>query len=207
MATKIRLQRHGRKRNPFYYIVVADSRARRDGNFIEKLGTYNPVKNPTIIELDVDATVSWLEKGAEPTKTARAILSREGALYKKHLKDGVKKGAFGEEELTQKFNNWLEAKKKAILEKASLELEKKAEKKAKLIEELRIAAEAKLAAEKAAQEEVDRLAAEKLAQEEADRLATAELAEKDAQEEANKVVAEEVVEEKTSEETTPSEGE
>lgn len=110
MSTKIRLQRHGRKGKPFFHIVVADARARRDGRFIEKLGTYNPVTNPATIELDVEAAVKWLLTGAEPTDTAKAILSYKGAFMKKHLLGGVTKGAFSAEEAEAKFAAWLEAK-------------------------------------------------------------------------------------------------
>ena len=110
MATKIRLQRHGRKGKPFFHIVVADSRARRDGRFIEKLGTYNPITNPATIELNVDSSVEWLLKGAQPTDTAKALLSYKGAFMKKHLLGGVAKGAFTQEEADKRFAAWLEAK-------------------------------------------------------------------------------------------------
>jgi small subunit ribosomal protein S16 len=110
MSVKIRLQRHGKKGKPFFHIVVADSRARRDGRFIEKLGTYNPITNPATIDLNVDSAVKWLNNGAQPTDTARAILSYKGALYKKHLQGGVAKGAFDEAEAEKRFNAWLEAK-------------------------------------------------------------------------------------------------
>ena len=110
MATKIRLQRHGRKGKPFFHIVVADSRARRDGRFIEKLGTYNPITNPANVELNVDAAVKWLMTGAEPTNTAKALLSYKGAFMKKHLLGGVAKGAFSQEEAETRFAAWLEAK-------------------------------------------------------------------------------------------------
>ena len=162
MATKIRLQRHGRKGNPFYYIVVADSRARRDGNYVEKLGTYNPIKNPAIVELNIDSSVSWLEKGAQPTDTARSILAREGVLFKKHLKGGVKKGAFDEAEMNKRFDAWKEAKINAVQEKANLEIKKKEDRRAKQIEDARKAVEAKLAEEKAAADaaEAERLATE-----------------------------------------------
>ena len=98
MPTKIRLQRHGRKSYAFFHIVVADSRAPRDGKNIEKLGVYNPNTNPATIELDIDGALAWMEKGAQPTDTCRAILSYKGVLYKKHLQGGVKKGAFSQEE-------------------------------------------------------------------------------------------------------------
>ena len=110
MSVKIRLQRHGKKGKPFFHIVVADSRSRRDGRFIEKLGTYNPITNPATIELDVDSAVKWLNNGAQPSDTAKAILSYKGALYKKHLQGGVAKGAFDEAEAEKRFNAWLEQK-------------------------------------------------------------------------------------------------
>ena len=139
MSVKIRLQRHGKKGKPFFHIVVADSRAKRDGRFIEKLGTYNPITNPATIELNVDAAVKWLNNGAQPTDTARAILSYKGALYKKHLQGGVAKGAFSEAEAEKRFNTWLAekeakiqgkkdglAKSKDDAKKAALEAENKA---------------------------------------------------------------------------------
>ncbi|WP_313252441.1 30S ribosomal protein S16 [Empedobacter sp.] len=110
MATRIRLQRHGRKGKPFFHIVVADSRAKRDGRFIEKLGTYNPITNPATVELNVDSAVKWLQTGAEPTNTAKALLSYKGAFMKKHLLGGVAKGAFSQEEADKRFDAWLEAK-------------------------------------------------------------------------------------------------
>jgi len=110
MSVKIRLQRHGSKGKPFFHIVVADSRARRDGRFIEKLGIYNPITNPATIELNVDSAVQWLNNGAQPTDTARAILSYKGALYKKHLQGGVAKGAFDEAEAEKRFTAWVDAK-------------------------------------------------------------------------------------------------
>ena len=110
MATKIRLQRHGRKGKPFFHIVVADSRAKRDGRFIEKLGTYNPITNPATVELNVDSAVKWLMTGAEPTNTAKALLSYKGAYMKKHLLGGVAKGAFSQEEAETRFAAWLDAK-------------------------------------------------------------------------------------------------
>lgn len=110
MATRIRLQRHGRKARPFYHIVVADSRSKRDGRFIEKLGTYNPVTNPATIELNFDSSVEWLMKGAEPSDTARRLLSYKGAMLKKHLLEGMRKGALTEEQVDAKFNAWLDEK-------------------------------------------------------------------------------------------------
>ena len=106
MATKIRLQRHGRKAYPFYKIVVADSRAPRDGKFIEKLGTYNPNTEPATVDLDFERALHWLSVGAQPSDTARSILSHEGVLLKKHLLEGVKKGAFDEATAEKKFEAW-----------------------------------------------------------------------------------------------------
>ncbi len=114
MPVKIRLQRHGKKGKPFYWIVAADGRAKRDGKYLEKLGTYDPNVNPAEIILDIDGAVKWLQKGAQPTDTARAILSYKGAMLKKHLAGGVLKGAFTEEQAEEKFNAWLEEKAKVI---------------------------------------------------------------------------------------------
>ena len=119
MAVRLRLQRHGKKGKPFYHLVAADARAPRDGRFIEKLGTYNPITIPATIELNVDAAVKWLQNGAEPTDTVRAILSYKGALYKNHLLNGVKKGALTAEEAESRFQAWLENKNKKISGHAS----------------------------------------------------------------------------------------
>ncbi len=110
MATKIRLQRFGKKGKPFFHVVVADSRSPRDGKFIERLGSYNPNTNPATIEINFEKTLDWVNKGAEPTDTARAILSYKGVLYKKHLEGGVKKGALTAEQADAKFAAWLENK-------------------------------------------------------------------------------------------------
>ena len=114
MATKIRLARHGKKNYPFYHIVVADSRAPRDGKFIEKLGTYNPNTNPATIEINFDSALKWVGTGAQPTDTVRAILSYKGVMYKHHLLGGVRKGAFSEEVAEQRFAKWLEEKEAKI---------------------------------------------------------------------------------------------
>src|SRR6201995_5759716 len=114
MATKIRLQRHGKKGKPFYYIVVADSRAPRDGRFIERLGSYNPNTNPATIDINFDKTLDWVNHGAQPTDTVRAILSYKGVLYKKHLQGGLKKGALTEEQVETKFQEWLDHKEGKI---------------------------------------------------------------------------------------------
>ena len=124
MPVKIRLQRHGKKGKPFYWIVAADARSKRDGKYLEKLGTYNPNFNPAQIELDVDGTVKWLQNGAQPTDTAKSILSYRGAMLKNHLVGGVRKGALTEEQAEAKFQAWVDDKtskvdaKKSDLEKA-----------------------------------------------------------------------------------------
>ena len=110
MAVKIRLQRHGKKGKPFYWIVAADARSKRDGRYLEKLGTYDPNQQPASIELDFDSALSWLGKGAQPTSTAKGILSYTGVLMKKHLDAGVKKGAFTEEEAKKRFEKWMKEK-------------------------------------------------------------------------------------------------
>ena len=133
MPVKIRLARHGRKARPYYYIVVADSRAPRDGRFIERIGDYNPNTNPATINLNFDKALDWLLKGAQPTDTARAILSYEGVLYKKHLLGGVKKGAFDEAEMEKRFKAWKEDKLARIQAKVDkLKNESDAERKARL---------------------------------------------------------------------------
>ncbi|MFP4024076.1 MAG: 30S ribosomal protein S16 [Thiohalospira sp.] len=114
MPVKIRLTRRGRKKLPYYHIVVADSRAPRDGRFIESIGTYSPITNPATIELDFDRALDWLQKGAQPTDTCRAILSYKGVLMKKHLLEGVKKGALTEEQAEEKFQSWLKEKESKI---------------------------------------------------------------------------------------------
>ena len=114
MATKIRLQRHGKKGKPFYHIIVADARAPRDGRFIERLGSYNPNTNPATIDINFDKTLDWVNNGAQPTDTCRAILSYKGILYKKHLQGGVQKGALTEEQAETKFQAWLDQKEGKI---------------------------------------------------------------------------------------------
>ena len=127
MQVKIRLQRHGRKKQPFYHIVVADARAPRDGRFIEKLGVYNPMTKPATIDLDRDRAYEWLVNGAQPTETARAILRFKGVLYKKHLMRGVQKGALTEEQAQAKWEKWVEDKETRIRKRREAsEAEKKA---------------------------------------------------------------------------------
>ena len=170
MATKIRLQRHGRKKRPFYHIVVADTRAPRDGRFIEKIGTYNPTTNPATIDLDVNKATEWLLKGAEVTDTAGAILSYKGAKYKKHLQVGVNKGSISQEDADKKFAEWLAEKdgkvqskmdtlSKAADEKRAAALKAETEKKearaAKIAERLAAEEAANTPAEEAPSEEAE----------------------------------------------------
>ena len=133
MATKLRLQRRGRKNHPFYQIIVADSRAPRDGKYIERIGSYNPNTNPATITLDFERALHWLQTGAEPTDTVRNILSREGVLMKKHLLGGVTKGAFTAEDADRKFEEWLGNKEKTVESVKSADEEKqRAQDKARL---------------------------------------------------------------------------
>ena len=175
MPVKIRLQRHGKKGKPFFWIVAADSRAKRDGKFLEKLGIYNPNTNPATIELDVDGAVQWLQNGAQPTDTARAILSYKGALLKKHLAVGVKKGALTEEQAEEKFKAWLEEKENQIGSKKEDLAKKEEEAKAKALEaEKEVNAKREAAAKEA--EEAEAVAA---AEAEATDEATVESAEEE----------------------------
>ncbi len=159
MAVRIRLARKGRKRKAFYHIVVADSRSPRDGRYIEKIGSYNPITNPAIIELDFDKALGWLLNGALPTDTCRAILSSRGVMLKKHLLEGVKKGAFDDAEATRRFEAWMkqneektEARKSGLEKSQDDELDKRiaAEKK---VNEARAARLAKKQADLAAKAE------------------------------------------------------
>jgi small subunit ribosomal protein S16 len=155
MSVKIRLQRHGRKGKPYYWVVAADARSKRDGRSLEKLGTYNPNTNPATIELDVDAAVKWLQNGAQPTDTARAILSYKGAMLKNHLAGGVKKGALTEEQAEAKFQAWLDEKAAKISDKESNLAKAKEAEKAKTFEaEKEVNAKRKTAADEAENEAI-----------------------------------------------------
>ncbi|WP_299676557.1 30S ribosomal protein S16 [uncultured Dokdonia sp.] len=146
MSVKIRLQRHGKKGKPFYWIVAADARSKRDGKFLEKLGVYNPNTNPATIELDVDGSVQWLQNGAQPTETAKRLLSYKGAMLKNHLAGGVRKGALTEEQAEAKFTAWLEEKASKIASKEG-DLSKAAEKaKAEALKAEQAVNEARIAA-------------------------------------------------------------
>ncbi len=155
MATKLRLQRRGRKNHPFYQIIVADSRAPRDGKYIERIGSYNPNTNPATITLDFDRALYWLQTGAQPSDTVRNILSREGVLMKKHLLGGVAKGAFDEAEAEKRFNAWKNSKIEAVQTIKNKEEEKKrAEEKIRLDAEKEInKAKADALAKKRAEED------------------------------------------------------
>ena len=177
MSVKIRLQRHGKKGKPFYWIVAADARAKRDGRFLEKLGTYNPNTNPATINLNVDGSVKWLQNGAQPTDTARAILSYKGVMLKKHLLEGVKKGAFTEEVAEKKFQTWLDEKAGKVSAKEESLTKAKAEAKAKALEAEKATNEARIAA---AQPEVEETPEEETPEEETpEEVATEEVATED----------------------------
>ena len=169
MAVKIRLARHGKKNFAFFHVVVADSRAPRDGRFIERIGTYNPNTDPATIELDTDKALQWLHHGAQPTETCRRILSYKGVLLKKHLLEGVKKGALTQEVVNTKMETWLQEKEQKISSKKShLEQENRNERKTRLQAEAKVNEEKAAAltkkrseaARKAAEEKAAALAAE-----------------------------------------------
>mgnify|MGYP000943420030 FL=1 len=150
MPVKIRLQRHGKKGKPFYWIVAADARSKRDGKYLDKIGTYNPNTNPATIDLDIDGAVNWLQNGAQPTDTAKAILSYKGAMLKNHLVGGVRKGALTEEQAEEKFQAWLDEKAGKITAKVDgLEKSKADAKAAILANEVKINEERLAAANEA----------------------------------------------------------
>ncbi len=184
MPVKVRLARHGRKRLPFYHIVVADSRAPRDGKYIERIGSYSPTTTPATIQLDFEKALSWLQKGAIPTDTVRAILSQEGVLMKKHLLEGVKKGAFDEAEANRRYDAW--KKDKELKLKAEVDKIKAAKddvQKARLEAETKVNEDrAKEIADRLAKEEADRKAAEEAAKAEAEAKEQAENSEETTEE-------------------------
>jgi small subunit ribosomal protein S16 len=203
MSVKIRLQRHGKKGKPFYWIVAADARSKRDGKFLEKLGVYNPNTNPATIDLNLDQAVQWLHNGAQPTDTARAILSYKGALMKHHLDGGVRKGALTQEQADAKLAKWLEEKagkvtaKKEGLSKAQEAARAKALKAEKEANDKRAAAAVEAA--KVEEEVAEEVAVEETVAEETTE-AVAEVAVEETP--AAEVVAEEApAAEETSEET------
>lgn len=184
MATKIRLQRHGRKNYAFYPIVIANSRAPRDGRFIERIGSYNPNTNPATITLNFERALYWVNVGAQPTDTVRSILSKEGVLLMKHLQGGVKKGAFDEAEAQRRFDAWKANKEKAVEAVKASDADKKA-----------AAAKERLAAEQAK----NAAKAEEVAKKKA------EIAAAKAAEEAAKAAAEAPTEETPAAEEAPAE--
>ncbi len=152
MPVKLRLQRHGKKGKPFYWIVAADARSKRDGKYLEKVGTYNPNTNPATIDLDVDGAVKWLQNGAQPTPTAKNLLSVKGALLKNHLLGGVAKGALTAEQAEEKFQAWVSEKEGAVIAEKDTLAKKAADEKAKVIaaeKEINAKREADAAAAKA----------------------------------------------------------
>jgi small subunit ribosomal protein S16 len=153
MPVKIRLQRHGRKGKPFYWIVAADSRSKRDGKLLEKIGTYNPNTNPATVELDIDSAVKWLQNGAQPTNTARALLSYKGAMLKNHLAVGVRKGALTEEQAEEKFKAWLDEKEDKISGKEDGLAKAAADKKAAILANEKTVNEARIKANEPVAEE------------------------------------------------------
>ena len=184
MPVRIRLQRHGKKGKPFYWVVAADSRSKRDGKFLEKLGIYNPNTNPATVEIDVDSAVKWLQNGAQPTDTARTLLSRKGALLKHHLVKGVAKGALTEEQVEERFAAWLAEKDAANTAEISALNQEKEAAKAKALEAEKEANEkraAEIAAANAPEPEVVEEAAEEVAEE----VAEAPVAEEAAAEESS----------------------
>jgi len=179
MSVKIRLQRHGKKQRPFYWIVAADARSKRDGKFLEKLGTYNPNTNPATIDLNLDQAVQWLHNGAQPTETARAILSYKGALLKHHLDGGVRKGALTQEAADAKLTAWIDEKAGKVDAKKEGLTKKQQEVKAKALKAEKVANEkrANAAVEAAKVEEVvEETEAEVVAEETPEVEAVAEVA-------------------------------
>ena len=205
MSVKIRLQRHGKKGKPFYWIVAADARAKRDGRYLEKLGTYNPNTNPATVNLDVDGTVKWLQDGAQPTDTAKTILSYKGAMLKNHLVGGVRKGALTEEQAEEKFQAWLEEKAGKVATKEENVAKAKSEAKAKALEAEKAVNEARVAAavEEATPEVEEEVVAEEVTPEEVVEETAPEVVAEEATPEVEEEVVEEAAPEVVPEEVTP----
>ena len=155
MPVKLRLQRHGKKGKPFYWLVAADARAKRDGRYLEKLGTYNPNTNPATVVINIDRAVNWLEKGAQPTDTARTLLSYRGAMLKHHLNGGVRKGALTQEEADKKLEAWLEEKEAKIQAKKDGLSKAAADASAQRLADEKAASEKRLAAAQEAEAPVE----------------------------------------------------
>ena len=187
MPVKIRLQRHGKKGKPFYWVVAADARAKRDGRYLEKLGTYNPNSNPATVDLNIDHAVSWLEKGAQPTDTARTLLSYKGVMLKHHLNGGVRKGALNQEQADTKFAAWLEEKETKIQAKKDGLTQAELDARAKRLADEKAVSDKRLADAAAAEAELE--AAEAAA--EAEATEATEVAEEAPAEETTEAVVEE----------------
>ncbi len=201
MPAKIRLQRYGKKGHPFYHIVVADGRAPRDGKFIEKIGTYNPMTKPATIDVDIDEAVAWLRKGAQPTDTTRAILSYKGVMYKKHLLGGVDKGAFTLEEAEKRFDIWVSEKTAKVNNAVNETIEEVKKVKDAIFEAESKVRQARL--DEIAKKKADELEAQVAEAKAKEAKANADLeeAEKKAESTAPEVKAEDLVEEKKEEAT------
>ncbi|MGB0367533.1 MAG: 30S ribosomal protein S16, partial [Flavobacteriaceae bacterium] len=153
MPVKIRLQRHGKKGKPFYWVVAADARAKRDGRYLEKIGTYNPNTNPATVNINIDAATKWLENGAQPTDTARTLLSYRGVMLKHHLNGGVRKGALTQEEADAKFEAWIAEKEAKIQAKVEGLSKAEADERAKALAAEKEVNEKRIADAKAIEEE------------------------------------------------------
>jgi len=197
MPVKIRLQRHGKKGKPFYWVVAADARAKRDGRYLEKLGTYNPNSNPATVDLNIDHAVSWLEKGAQPTDTARTLLSYKGVMLKHHLNGGVRKGALTQEQADTKFAAWLEEKETKIQAKKDGLTQAESDARAKRLADEKAVSDKRLADAAAAEAELE--AAEAAAEAEAEATEATEVVEEAPAEETTEAVVEEAPAEETTE--------
>ena len=178
MPVKIRLQRHGKKGKPFYWVVAADARAKRDGRYLEKIGTYNPNTNPATVNINVDTAIKWLENGAQPTDTARTLLSYRGVMLKHHLNGGVRKGAHTQEEADAKFEAWATEKEAKIQAKVEGLTKAEVDERAKALAAEKEVNEKRIADAKAVEEEA--IAAEAAAKAEAEAEAAAEEATEEA---------------------------
>jgi small subunit ribosomal protein S16 len=203
MPVKIRLQRHGKKGKPFYWVVAADARAKRDGRYLEKLGTYNPNTNPATVDINEDNAVNWLEKGAQPTDTARTLMSYKGIMLRHHLNGGVRKGALTQEEADKKLAAWLEEKDAKIQAKKEGLTKEEADAKAKRLATEKAVSDKRLA--DAAAAEADAAIAEEAAAAEEAAPVEAAAAEETAPVEAVKAEEAAPVEAVKTEETAPVE--
>ena len=190
MPVKIRLQRHGKKGKPFYWVVAADARSKRDGRYLEKLGTYNPNADPAIVDFNIDTAVSWLEKGAQPTDTARTLLSYKGAMLKYHLNGGIRKGALTQEEADKKLAAWLEEKDAKIQAKKDGLTQAEADARAKRLADEKAVSDKRLADAAAQEAEAQAAEAAEAAAEEAPATESSEATEEAPAAEASEVTEE-----------------